>query len=147
MKGGNYLGRICKSTTVGSEWKNAKLSQVEQTDKPKNDFNIAAPPELSAEGTKNARKRRQDNLGNLGKISLQQYKTWVFKDVQVLNREKGRERSFRGENTRCKGTGAQERSHAPAGTRGSYCFQCFFIKYDTQTSLHIFLKILFMNEY
>ena len=70
----------------GSEWKNAKFSQVEQTDKPRNDFNIAAPPELSAEGTKNARKRRQDNLGNWGKISLQQYETWVFKDVQVLNR-------------------------------------------------------------
>ena len=70
----------------GREWKNAKFSQVEQTDKPRNDFNSAAPPELSAEGTKNARKRRQDNLGNWGKISLQQYETWVFKDVQVLNR-------------------------------------------------------------
>ena len=69
----------------GSEWKNAKFSQLEQTDKSRNDFNIAAPPELSAEGTKNARKRRHDNLGNLGKISLQRYETQVFKDVQVLN--------------------------------------------------------------
>lgn len=70
----------------GSEWKNAQFTQVGQTDKPRKDFNIAAPPELSAEGTKNARKGRHDNLGNLGKISLRRHETWVFKDTQVLNR-------------------------------------------------------------
>ena len=65
---------------------NARFTQVEQTDKPRKDFNVAAPPELSAEGTKNARKGRHDNLGNLGKISLRRHETWVFKDAQVLNR-------------------------------------------------------------
>lgn len=91
---------------------------MEQRDKERNDFNIAAPRTLSRKDAEDASEGGCDYLRDSGRVSPRWIRSGSLRGSKASPGRKGRGRSGKNTcNARCKDTEARERAHALEGTR------------------------------